>query len=244
MNRDEKISLLGHLDDLRRRLIYIAVAVVAGTIAAFYFRQEIFDALRSISGDETKLQVIGLTEGLVTAFKLSFTGGLILATPVLFYEVASYIRPALTPQERRYLYTLVPGVLLAFFGGAAFAFLVVLPPALSFLERFGSDFGVVEWRAVDYVSTIIGLLFGIGICFELPVLMYFLAKIRIIRTAQLRRFRRWAIVLSFILAAIITPTPDPINQTLVAAPLIILYEIGIILVWIAWRGKRTELSEQ
>jgi len=151
-----------------------------------------------------------------------------------------FIRPALSNHERKYLYTLLPGVLIAFASGACFAYFMLMPPALSFLENFSSDFGVVQWRLNEYISTVTRLLFGIGLCFELPLIMYFLSKIGILKVRQLTRFRRWAIVLAFLLAALITPTPDPINQTFVAIPLILLYEMGILLARIAHRGKKEE----
>lgn len=237
MSEENNLSVLGHLQDLRRRLIWMALAVAIGTGVSFYYRQEIAEGLKTFLEDDAELQVIGMTEGIVTAFKLSFTCGLILAIPVILYEIVMFVRPALTPNEKKYVYWLIPAALLSFGCGAVFAFFVLVPPAISVLERFGEEFGVVEWRAGDYISTIIGVLFGIGLCFELPIVMFFLGKINVLTTNRLKRFHRWAIVLAFILAAIITPTPDPINQSLVAIPLILLYLLGTFLVWIAQRGK-------
>ena len=148
-----------------------------------------------------------------------------------------FIRPALTIREKRYLYSMLPGVLLAFAGGVVFAYFVLLPPAIDFLFNFGSDVAKVEWRISRYITLITRLLFAIGVCFELPIALFFLAKIGVITSQQLRKFRRWAIVIAFIASAFITPTPDPINQSIVAIPLILLYELGIILAWIAGRGK-------
>lgn len=241
MTEEYKLSVLGHLQDLRKRLLWMAVAIAVGTGVSFYFRQEIVDGLKTFLDEDAELQIIGMTEGIVTAFKLSVTCGLILAIPVILYEVVMFVRPALTKNEKKYLYTLMPAALLAFGCGATFAFFILLPPAISVLEKFGNEFGAVEWRAGDYVSTIIGLLFGIGLCFELPIVMYFLGKIGVITAGGLKRFHRWAIVLAFILAAIITPTPDPINQTLVAAPLILLYLLGTLLVWIAQKGRTSSV---
>lgn len=239
MADEQKLTLLGHLHDLRNRLVRISIAVGIGTAVSFIFRKDIVDALKSIA-DDVELQIIGTTEGIVVAFQLSITCGFVLATPVILYEIVMFIRPALTSVERRYLYTLLPGVLLAFASGALFAYFILMPPALSFLESFSSDFGVVQWRLNEYISTITRLLFGIGLCFELPLVIYFLSKIGILKVHQLTRFRRWAIVMAFLLAALITPTPDPINQTLVAVPLILLYEFGILLARIAYRGKKSK----
>ena len=240
MVEEQKLSILGHLQDLRTRLMRISIAVVIGTAVSFVFRKDIVDTLKSIADDLDDLQVIGTTEGLVVAFQLSITCGLILATPVILYEIVMFIRPALTNPERKYLYILLPGVLIAFASGIAFAYFVLLPPALTFLQNFSSDLGVVQWRLNEYVSTVTRLLFGIGLCFELPIIIFFLSKIGILKVQQLTRFRRWAIVLAFLLAALITPTPDPINQTFVAVPLILLYEFGILLARIAHRGKKSE----
>ncbi len=240
---EKKLTVLNHLEDLRRRLMWISGTVLIGVVVSFYFRQEIIDSLKSFLGDDVNLQSIGMTEGIVTAFKLSFTCGLILAMPVILYHIVMFLRPALTNSEQKYLYILIPGSLISFGCGAVFAFFIILPPAVAVLEKFAEEFGMFEPRAGDYVSTIIGLLFGIGICFELPIVMYFLAKIGLLTPTILKRFHRWSIVLAFILAAIITPTPDPINQALVAIPLIVLYGFGTILVWIAHRG-RSKAKEQ
>ena len=239
MADEQKLTILGHLQDLRNRLIRVTIAVAIGTAVSFVFRKDIVDALKSIA-DDAELQVIGTTEGIVVAFQLSIACGIVLATPVILYEVVMFIRPALSNHERKYLYTLLPGVLIAFASGACFAYFMLMPPALSFLENFSSDFGVVQWRLNEYISTVTRLLFGIGLCFELPLIMYFLSKIGILKVRQLTRFRRWAIVLAFLLAALITPTPDPINQTFVAIPLILLYEMGLLLARLAHRGKKEE----
>ncbi len=236
MAEEQKLSILGHLEDFRKRLMWIAIAVVAGTAVSFVFAEDIIEALKSVSDDVT-LQAIDPTETIVTYFKLAFTCGLAIATPVILFELVMFIRPALTVRERGYLYALLPAMLLAFAGGVAFAYFVLLPPAIDFLFNFGSDVADVEWRISKYITLITRLLFAIGLCFELPIAIFFLAKIGIVNAQKLRRFRRWAIVLAFIASAFITPTPDPINQSIVAVPLLALYEVGILLAWIAGRGK-------
>ncbi len=236
MAEDQKLSILGHLEDFRKRLTWVAIAVVVGTAVSFVFAENIIEALKSVSDDVT-LQAIDPTETIVTYFKLAFTCGLAIATPVILFELVMFIRPALTKRERGYLYALLPAVLLAFAGGVAFAYFVLLPPAIDFLFNFGSGVADVEWRISKYITLITRLLFAIGLCFELPITIFFLAKIGVVNAQKLRRFRRWAIVLAFIASAFITPTPDPINQGIVAVPLIVLYEMGILLAWIAGRGK-------
>ena len=239
MVEEQKLTVREHLEDLRKRLMRVAIFVVAGTAVSFIFAEDIIDTLKSVSDDVT-LQAIDPTETIVTYFKLAFTCGLAIAIPAIIFEAVMYVRPALTSREKTYFYTLLPCVVLAFAGGVVFAYFVLLPPAIDFLFNFGSDVAAVEWRISRYITLITRLLFAIGLCFELPIVIFFLAKIGIVSVQKLKRFRRWAIVLAFVASAFITPTPDPVNQCIVAVPLIILYELGILLAWIAQRGKPNE----
>lgn len=239
MVEDEKLTIMGHLEDLRKRLMWSAIAVAIGTAISFVFAEDIIEILKSVA-EGIKLQAIEPTEMIGTYFKLSLAGGLVLATPVIIYEVVMFIRPALTQKERTYLYTLLPGVLIAFAVGVVFAYFVLVPPAMTFLFNFGSGVATVEWRIGKYITMITRLIFAIGMCFETPIVIYFLTRIGILNVQKLRRFRRFAVVGAFIIAAIITPTFDPVNQSIVALPLIALYEVGILLSRIAQRGKKEE----
>lgn len=237
MSQGDDLSILGHLEELRRRLFWVAVTIVIGTGASFCFASDIIGILKSPI-DDLPLQIIDSTEGIGTYFKLSLYCGLALAIPVTLYHAVMFLRPALSTKERRYLYALLPGVVIAFVGGVAFAFFVLVPPALRFLFHFGEDVAEIQWRLSSYITMITRLLFAIGICFEIPIAIYFLAKIGLVTPQKLSRFRRWWIVVAFIIAAIVTPTFDPINQTIVALPLIVLYEVGILLARLAQRGRK------
>ena len=239
MVEDEKLTIMGHLEDLRKRLMWSAIAVAIGTAISFVFAEDIIEILKSVA-EGIKLQAIEPTEMIGTYFKLSLAGGLVLATPVIIYEVVMFIRPALTRKERTYLYTLLPGVLIAFAVGVVFAYFVLVPPAMTFLFNFGSGVAAIEWRIGKYITMITRLIFAIGMCFETPIVIYFLTRIGILNVQKLRRSRRFAVVGAFIIAAIITPTFDPVNQSIVALPLIALYEVGILLSRIAQRGKKEE----
>lgn len=234
---DEKITIMGHLADLRKRLMWSAIAVAITTIISFIFAKYIFQLLET-RAEGIELIYIEMTEMIGTYFKVALICGIVLATPVIIYEAVMFIRPALTKTERRYLYTLLPGVLIAFAIGAVFAYFILVPPAAKFLITFGSDIAVPQIRVGNFVTLMARLILAIGLCFELPILVYFLTKIGIVNTQKLTRFRKFALLGAFIVAAIITPTPDPINQSIVAVPLILLYEVGILLSRIAQRGKR------
>jgi sec-independent protein translocase protein TatC len=169
------------------------------------------------------------TEMFVTSFKIAFLGGFALALPFILLEVALFILPALEyPHERRWLYFLMPSAFIFFVVGAAFAYFLVLPQALGFLLTFGGGLAQALPSISSYVGFVVALIFWIGLSFETPLAIFFLAKIRVVTVSRLVSGIRVAIVAAFVIAALITPTPDPFNQTLVALPIILLYLLGIL----------------
>ena len=156
--------------------------------------------------------------------------GIGLASPVIFYQVLAFVLPALTRREKRLLFAFMPLVVTFFFVGVAFGYFVTLPFALKYLIDFNIG-GMVRplIRVGDYLGFVTTILFWMGVAFETPIVIFFLAKTRIVDVRRLSAYRKYAILVAFVLAAVITPTPDPLNQSLVAIPLWILYEIGILL---------------
>ena len=216
---------------------------MAGSVISFVFFEQIIEVLVSPAkdlglGTGGELIYTEVTELLTTAIKVSFVSGLILASPVILFQVVMFIAPGLTSREKRYLFGFMPAVLLAFVGGVAFAYYVLTPPALHFLLTFGGDVAVPLIRISNIINLMIRLLFWMGLAFETPLVMYLLASLGIVSAQGLGRFRRFWVVVAFILAAIITPTVDPVNQGLVAGPLLVLYEAGILLARIAGRGRK------
>ena len=149
-----------------------------------------------------------------------------------------FVAPGLNSRERKYLYALMPATILAFLAGAAFGYFVMFPPMVRFLLEFGSDVAMPLISIGSYVNLMLTLLFWMGLIFEMPVVIFFLAKIGLVKPSFLSRNRRYALVLAFVLGAIITPTFDPINQSIVAAPIIVLYEASIWLAKLAARGQQ------
>ena len=178
-----------------------------------------------------------VTEMLGTYIKVSLYSALVLTLPFIVYQAVIFVRPALTRKEKTYLYIMLPSVFLLFTVGAVFAYFVLLPPALKFLLTFGGDIATPMIRVENYISVLTKLIFWIGMCFEIPLVMFFLTKIGVLRPEWLSKYRRLAYVLAFVLGAIITPTFDPLNQSLVAIPIILLYEFGILLSKLARRQK-------
>jgi sec-independent protein translocase protein TatC len=230
MSSDEKqLSLLGHLTELRKRLIRSVIAVVITSILAFIFYQQIFDILIS-PAQNIELQAIEMTEMLGTIMRVCLVSGIILAMPYLIYELIMFVSPALTRREKRYVFLILPWITLMFAAGVAFAYFILIPRVTLFLLTFGSDIATIQPRIGNYINIVTRLLLLVGLVFEMPVLTTFLAKIGIVKSKWLADKRKAAIIVAFILAALITPTIDPINQSLVAAPLIVLYEMSI---WLA-----------
>jgi sec-independent protein translocase protein TatC len=157
---------------------------------------------------------------------------MVVALPTVAYQVVLFVAPALNPAERRLALAFVPFALLLFCGGIAFAYFIMLPPALRFLLTFGQDVATPMIRIGSYVSLVVTLLFWVGVVFNVPLLMLVLAKLRIVSYRGFARAQRYAVVGAFVVGAIITPTFDPVNQSLVAGPLIVLYELGIGLAWL------------
>ena len=238
----EDLSILEHLAELRRRVFISVLALLVGSAVAFAFFRQIIDLLvrpaRDLDTGAGQLVFVEVTELLTTSIKVSFVGGFVLALPVILYQVIMFIAPGLMPREKRYLLGFLPGILLAFVAGVAFAYFVLTPPALHFLLTFGGDLATPMIRVSNLVNLMIRLLFWMGICFETPLVMYLLAQLGIVNARMLARFRRYWVVVAFILGAVITPTFDPVNQALVAVPLLVLYELGVLLARLADRGRR------
>jgi len=169
------------------------------------------------------------TEGFVTYFRVALVLGLVLAIPVILYQVVAFVLPALRRRERRYLYLLLPGAALMFALGLTFGYFVVLPRSINFLAEFMIQYAEPNWRLLNYIAFVTNLLFLVGVVFLTPLVVYILSKLGIVSPAFLTRYRRHAIVVLSVLAAVLTPTPDPFTMFIVLIPMILLYELGILL---------------
>ena len=227
---EKKLSVLGHIAELRKRLIRSVIAVVLTAILSFIFFEQIFNILTSPAPQDINLIYIEMTEMIGTIMRVCLISGIILAMPYLTYELIMFVSPALTGKEKRYVYLILPWIALMFAAGVAFAYFIVIPRVTGFLLTFGSEIATPQIKIGNYISIVSRLLLAVGLVFEMPVLTTFLARIGILKAKWLSDRRRTAIILAFILAAIITPTIDPINQSLIAAPLVVLYELSI---WLA-----------
>jgi len=229
---DEKVTLMRHLEDLRRALLVSIIAIVIAAFASFYYSDQILAIIQKPLKDVgmgLSLVYIGVTEGFFVKMKLSLLAGLVIAFPVVAWELWSFIAPALYPQEKRYVYTLFPIILVLFVAGVLFAYFTLLKMVLAFMVYISGD--LKPMITVDkYLSFVLTLTIPFGLVFELPVIVFFLTRIGILQASTLARNRKYALLAIFIVAAVLTPGPDPVSQTMMAVPVYLLYEISI---WVA-----------
>jgi sec-independent protein translocase protein TatC len=222
-----ELTIVEHLIELRVRMTRCAIALIIGTIIGLVFSSQIFELLKRPAPANLDLIYIEMTEMFATYFEVAFMTGLAIAMPVIVWQAFGFVAPGLTRKERRYVLTYLPAITLFFIFGMAFAYFVVLPFATAYLLGFTSV-AHPQIRVGNYVGFITTFMLWIGAAFETPLIIMVLAKVNLVSVQRLSKYRKYAILAVFIIAAAITPTPDPFNQTLVAIPLYLLYELGIL----------------
>jgi len=240
-NVDEKLPLTAHLEELKKRLIRVLVALGLGFIVCYMFRDWSFNIITKplveVLPETGSIVFTGLIEAFFTHMKIAFFASLLLTSPYTFFQIWGFISPGLYVKEKRHVVSFVISASLLFIGGICFAYFLALPPAFEFFMSFATDTLKPMISLREYLSLALKLLLAFGISFQLPVFIFFLAKIGIVNAPMLRRNRRYAILIFFIAAAFLTPDPSAFTQTLMAVPLMILYEISIFLAKIAGRKK-------
>ncbi len=234
-DQDPRMSLMAHLRELRVRIMWIMGALVAGTLVGMLISEEV--ALKIVRDWDVDLQAITPFENIATFFRISFTLGAAVAMPLVVYQMVAFVLPGLYPHEKRGLMMIMPGIFFLFLAGASFAYFVMLPVAVNFLQIFWQDVITANWSAREFVNFVIRIVFWIGTFFELPLIMAFMARIGVVTGPRLLSWWRYAIVISAIVAAIITPTIDPVNMALALAPLILLYFLGVGLAYLLYRPR-------
>jgi sec-independent protein translocase protein TatC len=231
-------GIVPHLIELRNRLTKGLLAVLAGTIIGFWIVNSSWllgDTLPNLLighfvPPEIKLQFIEPAEAFVNYMRIALVIGIAIAIPVLIYQLIAFFIPGLLPHEKRILFTALPFVTELFLAGLAFGWFFTIPAALNFLFTFGTSTRIEAQPTFEsFISTVATLLLWNGVIFELPAVIYLLARLGIVNTKQLGSTRRYAIVIITIAAAVITPTGDPYNLMLLAVPMYLLYELGILL---------------
>ncbi|MHB0859365.1 MAG: twin-arginine translocase subunit TatC [Anaerolineae bacterium] len=237
MSHDVELSVFEHLDELRTRLIRATLALVVATALSVVFAERALQILVLPLGDQVP-QTISPTESFLVYFRVALIGGTVLSMPIIVYQVVRFMLPGLLPEERKYLYFLLPGVFVCFGGGVSFAALIMIPAAINFMQGFLSTVVDNRWTLDNYIDFVTRILFWMGIVFQTPLLMFFMAKLNLITAEKLAKGRKFAVLIIAVIAAVVTPTPDPVNMMIVMVPLYLLFEIGIILARLAVIGRK------
>ncbi len=240
------MSFLEHLDELRTRLTISAVAVLVGFLVAFAFSSHVFDfimkPLQAALPPGGKLVYTEPAEAFLLYLKISALAGTVLAAPVVIWQLWLFIAPGLYQHEKRYA---IPFVMLSsffFVSGAAFSHYLVFPFAWRFFASFNTDYVEFMPRIAPAFSLYSKLMLAMGGVFQMPTLVFFLARMGVVSGRMLFRYTKYAILIIFIVAAIITPGPDVVSQCLVAAPMLMLYAVSILIAWVFGKKRTDEVA--
>ena len=235
-----EMTLLEHLLELRTRVMWSAITVVIAMVVFFVpsvgfgvIGWMLAPARETIP--DFRPQYIEPMENIAVSFRVALLGGVTVAMPMLVFQMLGFVAPALTKSEKRWLFPIVFMATVAFMGGLAFGYWIVLPVTLGFLLSFGNDVAQADWRIGNYIGFVTRILLVMGFVFETPLLVMGLAKAGVVTARKLLKWWRLAIVAAFLVAAVVTPTIDPITQSLVGGPIVILYFVGIGLAWLVRR---------
>lgn len=224
---EDKMSLVDHLQEFRKRLIIAIIAVIVGSSVCYFYATELVHFITAPAG---KLYYMSPGEAFFTYLRVSFFAGFLLALPVVLYQVWAFILPALSIKERMAIIILVPLSVILFFIGLTFSYMFVLPAGIKFFMGFATEDLQPLLSLGEYLSFVISFLLPFGFIFELPLVIIVLARLGMIGSKFLIDKNKHVLVLSFVAGAIIAPTPDVISQTMVAVPILVMYEMSILIV--------------
>ncbi|MDO9529993.1 MAG: twin-arginine translocase subunit TatC [Syntrophales bacterium] len=241
---EEKQPVTSHLEELRKRLIYSFIAVGVSFLICFTFKEWLFKILTlpliATLPENSSMIFTSLPEAFFTYLKVSFFGGLFLASPFVLYQIWKFISPGLYVSEKKYAFPFVLFSTIFFVGGSLFAYFVVFPFGFKFFVGFATDFIKPMLTLKEFLSFSCKLLLAFGIIFELPIFMFFMARIGLVNSRTLSAKRKYAILIAFIVAAVLTP-PDIVTQIMMAIPVMLLYEISI---WVVKLSEKKEAKNK
>jgi sec-independent protein translocase protein TatC len=226
------MTWLEHVEELRRRLLVAIVTLVVTSLASTAFAAQLVDLLTYPIGGMQALQSIEVTENASIFFRVAFASGFALALPVWIYQLLAFLFPAMEWREKRWILIGLPFATLLFLAGVAFGYFVMLPTALPVLQTGFLDIKNAI-RPDNYFRFVTSLLLWLGVSFEIPLLIFILARLRLVTARQLARYWRYAVVTIALIAGIVTPTTDPISMIVMMVPLLVLYGLSVFLAWFA-----------
>jgi len=238
----EKMPLTSHLEELRKTVLISMVGLIVGVVIAAFFVNPILDYLAAPIGGLENLHAIEVTETMSVYMRVAMLGGLIIALPWILFQVFRFISKGLKSAERRGIFLALPFAIIMFLAGVAFAFYVMLPASLGFFQVILNVTTAI--RIKSYFSFVTNLLFWIGASFQMPLIFFILTKVGVVNHKMLLKGWRVAIVAIAVLAAVITPTGDPINMLIFMVPLFVLYLLSILLSLLAGKPAQTQEKEE
>lgn len=225
-NVDRDMSLAEHLTELRSCLFKAGSALIAGTAVSFYYLEYIIKTLTAPVG---QLYYLRPAEAFMVYLKIALLAGLVLASPVVLFQLYSFVRPALTLREKHYALCTIPIIIVLFLGGMVFSYYLVFPRAVEFFLGFGAEHVSPLISMESYLDFMLMLVVPFGFVFNIPVVLLLLVYLKLVSVQTLSKYQKHVILAVFILAALITPTPDIITQSLLALPMVVLYEVSLML---------------
>lgn len=231
LSPDDKKTIIEHLEDLRKSLLISIVAIIVAAVVCFYYSEEILNIIIApLKTFNEQLVVTGVTEAFFVKLKLAFLAGFVIAFPVVAWSIWRFFKPALYPSERKYIYIMFPIIILLFVAGVLFSYFGVLRLVLNFFIYIAGENLETMFKVDQYVSFVMAFTIPFGIVFELPVVVFFLAKLGVIDYMMLARNRKYALLVITILSAALTPGGDPFSMILMSSAVYLLYEISV---WVA-----------
>lgn len=242
VDQPSEMTFLGHLEELRWRVVYSLIGIIIGTIVTWIFIDFLVENVLLVPAKTADIHLQNLRPfgQLFLFMQIAIIGGIVLSIPNIFYQMWKFISPALKQTERKYITLIVIFSSICFLTGVAFAYFIMLPLTLTFAGEFGTPEIENNFAIAEYFSIIISVMLGAAVVFELPMLSFLLSKLGIITPKIMRKFRKHSIITILILAAILTPGTDPVAQVLLAIPLTLLYEISIIVSKVFQKKKEIE----
>ena len=247
---EARMSFIEHLEELRKRLLRAVLAIVVGFGVCFVFKEKLFEIIAGpvikLLPQGSSLVFTGLPDPFFMYPKTAFVAGVFLVLPLVIYQMWLFVRPGLYERERKLAFPFISFAVLLFYAGGAFAYFLVFPAAFKFFLGFQTEALKPMLSIRDYVSLVMILMLAFGAVFETPIVIVLLGLLGVVHSDMLRKGRRYFIVLAFIIGAVLTPTPDIVNQSLMAIPMLLFYEIGILIlsVFEKKRAREEEMEQE
>ncbi len=243
----DEMTFLEHLEDLRKRLWYSFVALFIAVIPCWLFSKQAFEILsRPVTQflpEGTKMAFTSITDPFMLYIKVSFLTAIFLTSPFIFLQIWYFVAPGLYRREKKYVFPFVFFSTVFFLAGAVFSYIILFPWACRFFLNLGSDFNPVI-TVGSYLGLSLKMLLGVGLVFELPTLVFFLSKLGIITSRWMVRNFKYAVLAVFIIAAVITPSPDMVTQSILAVPMLALYGLGILIAFLFGKERKTRREKK